>query len=69
MQEFIEIEAYLLLTLFICLHNHLSSIHSIVTYLRVHMMSGTENERLLLPSSFTAKLEVAFLLIKENTFP
>ena len=30
--EFIEIEAWLLLTFFICLHNQLSSMHSIVTY-------------------------------------
>ena len=37
-QEFIEKEAWLLLTFFICLHNHLSSIHSIVTYQRVHML-------------------------------
>ena len=31
-QEFIETEAWLLLAFFICLHNQLSSIHSIVTY-------------------------------------
>ena len=30
-QEFIEIEAWLLFTFFICLHNQLSSIHSIFT--------------------------------------
>ena len=31
-QEFIEIEAWLLLTFFIYLHNQLISIYSIVTY-------------------------------------
>ena len=31
-QEFIEIEAWLLLAFFICLHNQLISTHSIVTY-------------------------------------
>ena len=31
-QELTEIEACLLLTFFMCLHNQLSSIHSIVTY-------------------------------------
>ena len=31
-QEFIEIEAWVLLTFFPCLHNQLMSIHSIVTY-------------------------------------
>ena len=30
-QEFIEIEAWLLLNFFICLHNPLSSIHSIAS--------------------------------------
>ena len=31
-REFIELEAWLLLTFFICLYNQLSSIHSIVKY-------------------------------------
>ena len=31
-QEFIEIEAWLLLTFFLCLHNQLLSMHSIVAY-------------------------------------
>ena len=34
MQELIEIEAWLLMTFFQCLHNHLISIHSIATYYR-----------------------------------
>ena len=37
-EEFIEIEAWLLLTFFICLHNELSSIHSIVTNQTVQML-------------------------------
>ena len=32
LQGFIEIEAWLLLSFFLCLHNHLISIHSIFTY-------------------------------------
>ena len=36
-QEFIEIEAWLFLTFFICLYNQLSCIHSIVTYDREQM--------------------------------
>ena len=31
-QEFTVVEASLVLTFSICLHNHLSSIHSVVTY-------------------------------------
>ena len=38
LQEFIEIEAWLLLTFFICLNNQLSSIHSIIAYSRVQML-------------------------------
>ena len=34
-QEFIEIEAWLLLTFFLCLHNQLYFIHSIVTYFNI----------------------------------
>ena len=37
MQEFIEIEAWLLPTFFLCLHNQLSSVHSFVTFQRVQM--------------------------------
>ena len=33
-QEFIEIGIWLLLTLFLCLHNQLISIHSIVTHIK-----------------------------------
>ena len=36
-QEFSEIEFSLFLTFFICLHNQLSSIHSIVTRLRIQI--------------------------------
>ena len=36
-QESIKIKAWLRLTIFICLHNQLISIHSIVTYQRVQM--------------------------------
>ena len=36
-QEFLEIEAWLLLTFFVSLHSHLSLIYSIVTYYREQM--------------------------------
>ena len=36
-QKFIEIEAWLLLKFFICVHNQLSSIHSIAAYYRGQM--------------------------------
>ena len=62
--------AWLLLTVFICLHNHLSSIHSIncrclknVTH-QIH----SKNEWLLLAASFTAKFGLVFVLTLENVF-
>ena len=41
-QEFIEIQAWLLLTFFICLQNQLSSTYSIFIYLRVLMFKQTK---------------------------
>ena len=62
-QEFIEIEAWLLLIFFMYLHNQLNSIHSIVTYYRVRMFAIklTKIERLLLSASFTSKFELVFV--------
>ena len=60
-QEFIEIEAWLLLTFFICLNNQLRSIYSIVKYLKVQMFekdqADSKNKRLVLSASFKAKFE------------
>ena len=46
-QEFIEIEAWLLLTFFTCLHDQLRSTHSIVTHERVQMFEkgDSSNEK------------------------
>ena len=64
-QEFIEIEAWLLLTFLLCLQNQLSSMHSIYKNL---FIKQTENERLLLSASFIAKFELVFVLTQKNTF-
>ena len=37
LQEFISIQAWLLLTFFICLHNKLNSTHSIVTHINPNL--------------------------------
>ena len=74
-QEFSEIEFSLFLTFFICLHNQLSSIHSIVTHLRIQIFkkgihqTDSKNGRLLLLASFMTKLELIFVLTSENAFP
>ena len=64
----------LLLIFFICLHNQLSSIHSIMTFkeyrcLRkvIHQIYN-KNEWLLLSARFTTELELAFVLTLEKTF-
>ena len=69
LQEFTEIEAWMLLTLFICLHKRSRSMHSIVTYYRVQMFEKGDNEWLLFSASFTAKLELVFVLTQESAFP
>ena len=55
---------------FICLHNQLSSFNSIIVQMsekRVHQI-GSKNEWLLLSVTFTAKLELVFVLTFENAF-
>ena len=65
-QEFIEIEAWLLLTFFICLHNQILSI--LLAHIKQNRCLGkmTKHERLLLSACFTPKFELAFVLIEEN---
>ena len=49
-QKFIEIQGWLLLTFFICLHNQLSSLNSIIVQMsekQIHQV-GSKNEWLLL---------------------
>ena len=61
---------WLLQTFFICLHNQLSSFNSIIVYMsekRVHQIDS-KNEWLLLSVTFTAKLELVFVLTFENAF-
>ena len=44
-QEFIEIEAWLLVTFLICLQNQVRSTHYIVTYCRVQMFDYQINRK------------------------
>ena len=55
-QEFIEIEPWLLLTFFICLHNQSSSTRD------------SSSRRLFLSASFTAKFELLLVLTQKNVF-
>ena len=69
-QKFIEIQVWQLLTFFKCLHNQLSSFNSIIIQMsekRVHQIDS-KNEWLLLSVTFTAKLELVFVLTFENAF-
>ena len=68
--KFIKIKGWLLLTFFICLHNQLSSFNSITVQMsekRVHQIDS-QNEWLLLSVTFTAKLDLVFVLTVENAF-
>ena len=69
-QKFIEIQGWLLLTFFICLHNQLSSFNSIIVQVAEKRDSSidSKNEWLLLSVTFTAKLELVFVLTFENAF-
>ena len=69
-QKFIQIQGWLLLMFFICLHNQLSSLNSIIIQMsekRVHQVDS-KNEWLLLSVTFTAKLELVFVLTFEKAF-
>ena len=69
-QKFIQIQGWLLLMFFICLHNQLSSFNSIIIQMsekRVHQVDS-KNEWLLLSVTFTAKLELVFVLTFEKAF-
>ena len=66
-QKFIEIQSWLLLTFFICLHNQLSSFNSIIVQMS-EKQAGSKNGWLLLSVTFTAKLELVFVLTFENAF-
>ena len=68
-QTFIEIQGWQLLTFFICLHNQLSSFNSIIVQISEKRdSSNSKNEWLLLSVTFTAKLELVFVLTFENAF-
>ena len=66
--------AWLLLTFFICLHNQLSSIHSLSGIKEYKCLKNvihqidSKNEWLLLSVTFTAKFELVFVLTLENAF-
>ena len=62
--------SWLLPTFFICLHNQLSSFNSIIAQIsqkRVHQIDR-KNKWLLLSVTFTAILELAFVLTFKNSF-
>ena len=63
-QKFIETKGWLLLTFFMCLHNQLSSFNSIIVQMSENVIHqvGSRNEWLLLSVTFTAKLELVFVL-------
>ena len=67
-KKFIEIQGWLLLTFFICLHNQLSSFNSIIVQVSEKRDSSNRNEWLLLSVTFTTKLELVFILTFENAF-
>ena len=69
-KKFIEIQGWLLLAFFTCLHNQLSSFNSIIYRCLKNVIHqiGSKNEWLLLPVTFTAKLELVFALTFENAF-
>ena len=66
--------AWLLLTFFICLHNQLSSIHSLSGIKEYKCLKNvihqidSKNEWLLLWASFTPKFVLVFVLTLENAF-
>ena len=62
-------QGWLLLTFLICLHNQLSSFTSMIVCLKnmIHQVDS-KNEWLLLSVTFTAKLELVFVLTFENAF-
>ena len=66
--------AWLLLIFLICLHNQLRSIHSIPRIKEYRCLKNvihhidSKNERSLLSASFTAKLELPFVLTPESVF-
>ena len=66
--------AWLLLNFSICLHNQLSSIHSITRIKEYRCLKNvihqidSKNEWLLLSASFTAKFGLVFLLTLEKIF-
>ena len=59
--------AWLLLTLFISVHNQLSSTHSTITYQKVQMFEkeihqiDSQNDWLLLSAGFTVKFGLVFV--------
>ena len=69
-QKVIELQGWLFLTFFICLRNQLSSFNSIIVQMSEKCVDqiDSKNEWLLLSVTFTAKLELIFVLTFENAF-
>ena len=73
MQEFIEIQVWLLMTFFLCLHNHFFSIycHIIKEYRCLkNVIHQLERNEWLLLSAFQQGLrqKLVFVLTQENAF-
>ena len=68
-QEFVEIEAWLLLAFSFCLHNQISSINFIDTSQEKGYSSNRQNkEWLLLSAGFMTKFELVLVLTQEKAF-
>ena len=70
LQKFAEIQGWLLLTFFICLHNQLSSFNSIIVQIIqlscvIHQI---DSNGCFFSVTFTAKLELVFVLTFESAF-
>ena len=62
-------QGWFFLTFFICLHNQLSSFNSIIVQMSEKRdSSNSKNEWLLLLVTFTAKLELVFVITFEKAF-
>ena len=69
LKKFIEIQGSMLLTFFICLHSQLSFNSIIYRCLKnVIHQTDSKNEWLFLSVTYSAKLELVFVLPFENAF-
>ena len=69
-EEFIEMQSWVLLTFFMCLQNQFSSFNSIIVQMseKRDPQVDSKNECLLPSVTLTTKLELAFVLTFKNAF-